>query len=77
MISDTKVDISSALEVSCNDCKGKGNYAYDDNEIYMICTECEGTGFVLTKLGEEVFGFLSRAKQREDWRISHQSIVTH
>jgi hypothetical protein len=52
------------LEVPCAACKGKGGETDESNEWRYDCIACDGTGFVLTPAGRELFSFLQHAGAR-------------
>lgn len=56
------------LEEVCGDCNGTGRCSPEATRAYL-CPNCDGTGFVLTAFGAEVFSFVEHAAQRYRFRI--------
>ncbi len=61
------LDVTS-LESLCKECEGKGCFEDKDTGSRYPCGFCDGTGYVLTDFGEQVFMFLDRTKQRMRFR---------
>jgi hypothetical protein len=52
------------LERQCDICDGEGGWKDGRNGKRSECADCEGTGFVLTELGEQIYSFMRRLKSR-------------
>ena len=55
-----------AMEEKCGECTGVG--AVGEEPFRFACENCEGTGFLLTSFGEEVFAFIEHAARRYRYR---------
>jgi hypothetical protein len=60
--------ISHALEKQCDECDGLGHDDDEFDESRFVCDICDGTGYVLTDAGREVFDFVQHTIQRLRFR---------
>ncbi|UNO48953.1 hypothetical protein [Alicyclobacillus acidoterrestris] len=47
------------LEVQCWDCKGTGKVSRDEGTV-VLCPKCNGTGSILTSLGQTLLAFIKK-----------------
>jgi DnaJ-class molecular chaperone len=57
------------LETPCQECEGQGATGEDsDYGSRFACSECDGTGYVLTEMGERIYAFVEHMAKRMRFR---------
>jgi DnaJ-class molecular chaperone len=63
-----KSPLTFHLERPCNECDGTGGKHNSYTGEFLYCDICDGTGFVLTATGEEVYAFIEHTLMRRKSR---------
>jgi DnaJ-class molecular chaperone len=63
--------IAPSLEHVCKECEGKGERETLQGQ-HFTCSLCDGTGYILTDEGKQVFEFVQHLVRRMKFRDNHR-----